>query len=114
MSDETKEGERLIDGHSVAEFRAHLKTYWMIFGLLMVGTALTVGVAQLDLGHPMAVVVALAIAITKASLVAAFFMHLIDDRKFITIGWTLLVTAFMFAVVMFVPLLIDSGNLGGG
>ena len=114
MSDETNEGERLIDGHSVAEFKAHLKTYWMIFGLLMVGTVLTVAVAQLDLGSGMAIVVALVIACTKASLVAAFFMHLVDDRKFITIGWTLLLTAFMFAVVMFVPVMIDSGNLGGG
>ena len=86
----------------------------MIFGLLMVGTALTVGVAYVDLGSTTAIVVALAIAITKASLVAAFFMHLIDDRKLISIGWTLMITAFMFCVVMFVPLLTNSGSLGGG
>src|SRR3954471_7221726 len=50
------------------------RTYYLIFAILMVFTAITVGVAYLDLG-PMNTVVALAIACTKATLVVLFFMH---------------------------------------
>jgi cytochrome c oxidase subunit 4 len=50
------------------------RTYYLIFAALMVFTAITVGVAYLDLG-PMNTVVALAIACTKATLVVLFFMH---------------------------------------
>ena len=52
-----------------------LKTYFTIFGALMVLTGLTVWASFQHLGiwnTP----VALAIAITKATLVALFFMHL--------------------------------------
>ncbi len=49
-------------------------TYYTIFGALMVLTAVTVGVAFLNLGA-LNFPVAIAIAITKASLVVMFFMH---------------------------------------
>ena len=49
-------------------------TYYLIFALLMLGTAITVAVAYLDLG-PLNTVVALTIACTKATLVVLFFMH---------------------------------------
>ena len=45
-----------------------------IIALLMLGTAITVWVAYLDLG-PLNTVVALGIACTKATLVVLFFMH---------------------------------------
>ena len=48
--------------------------YFAIFGALMVGTAVTVVAAFIDLG-PLNFPVALAIAITKATLVVLFFMH---------------------------------------
>ena len=49
-------------------------TYIMVFAILLVGTAITVGAAYIDLGifNP---VVALAIACTKAVIVILFFMH---------------------------------------
>jgi cytochrome c oxidase subunit 4 len=50
------------------------RTYYLIFAALMAFTAITVGVAFLDLG-PMNAVVALTIACTKATLVVLFFMH---------------------------------------
>ncbi|MQA31809.1 MAG: hypothetical protein GEU82_18575 [Luteitalea sp.] len=50
------------------------RTYYLIFAALMVFTAITVGVAFVDLG-PLNTVVALAIACTKATLVVLFFMH---------------------------------------
>jgi cytochrome c oxidase subunit 4 len=49
--------------------------YFGIFGALMVLTALTVGLAFVDLGS-LNVVVALTVAVVKATLVVLFFMHL--------------------------------------
>jgi cytochrome c oxidase subunit 4 len=51
-----------------------LKVYFAVFGALMVLTATTVFVATIDLG-PLNLAVAMAIAITKATLVILFFMH---------------------------------------
>jgi cytochrome c oxidase subunit 4 len=48
--------------------------YFLIFGALMVLTIVTYLVALVDLGR-MNVVVALAVAVTKAVLVVLFFMH---------------------------------------
>jgi cytochrome c oxidase subunit 4 len=48
---------------------------------LLVLTAITVAVAQIDLGE-MNIWVALAVAVVKATLVALFFMHLFWDRPF--------------------------------
>ena len=48
--------------------------YYSIFGALMVLTAITVGVAFINLGA-LNFPVALGIAITKATLVILFFMH---------------------------------------
>ncbi|HXQ26533.1 MAG TPA: cytochrome C oxidase subunit IV family protein [Candidatus Acidoferrales bacterium] len=51
-----------------------VSTYVIVFILLMMGTALTTGVAYIDLGR-WNTVVALAIAVTKTMLVVLFFMH---------------------------------------
>lgn len=50
------------------------RVYYTIFLALMVCTAITVGVAFVDLG-PMNTVVAMTIAVFKATLVVLFFMH---------------------------------------
>ena len=52
-----------------------LKSYFAVWGALLVGTFLTYEVAKIDLGVFNAAV-ALIIATTKALLVALFFMHL--------------------------------------
>jgi cytochrome c oxidase subunit 4 len=52
-----------------------IRTYAMVFAALLVGTALTVQIAFIDLG-PFNTIVALGIATSKAVLVALFFMHL--------------------------------------
>lgn len=51
-----------------------VRTYLLVFFALMAGTALTTGVAYIDLGR-WNTVVALAIATTKMLLVVLFFMH---------------------------------------
>lgn len=54
--------------------------YLGIFGALLVLTVITVAVAQVDLG-PFALPVAMLVAVVKATLVAAVFMHLWFDNK---------------------------------
>jgi cytochrome c oxidase subunit 4 len=49
--------------------------YLIVFGALLVLTGLTVWVSSIHLGDPWNDVVALVIAVTKASLVVLFFMH---------------------------------------
>lgn len=56
------------------------KVYYLIFAALMVGTALTVGAAFVDLAAITGIpglndIVMLAIAVTKAVLVVLYFMH---------------------------------------
>jgi cytochrome c oxidase subunit IV len=51
-----------------------ISTYLLVFFLLMVGTALTTGVAYIDLGR-WNTVAALTIAVVKMLLVVLFFMH---------------------------------------
>jgi cytochrome c oxidase subunit 4 len=56
--------------------------YAMVFGALLVGTALTVIAAEIDLGA-MNPVIALAIACTKAVIVILFFMHVKYQSKLV-------------------------------
>jgi cytochrome c oxidase subunit IV len=63
------------DPHAQPDHIVPLGTYIMVFLALLVGTAVTVGASYVDLGiwnTP----VAMLIAVTKASLVVFFFMHL--------------------------------------
>ena len=53
--------------------------YALTFGALLLLTGLTLGLSFVDLGR-WSVPVALTIASTKASLVALFFMHLVEQR----------------------------------
>jgi cytochrome c oxidase subunit 4 len=50
------------------------RTYYTIYGLLMLGTYLTVQIAFFDLG-PLNTIAALVIAVFKATIVVLFFMH---------------------------------------
>jgi cytochrome c oxidase subunit IV len=85
--------------HDAAHIKAHVRKYMMVFGALLVGTVITVAMYYVYLPSvALTVVVALFIATIKASLVACYFMHLIDERKMI---YTLLfASAFFFAGMM--------------
>ncbi len=54
---------------------AQRKTYFLVFGALLVLTLITTAVAFVDLG-PLNTPLALSIALLKASLVMIYFMHL--------------------------------------
>jgi cytochrome c oxidase subunit IV len=66
-----------MTGGHIEHVEHHLpkNLYFAIFGALMALTAMTVGLAYVNLGQ-LNIVVALAVAILKASLVVMFFMHL--------------------------------------
>ena len=103
-----------MDAHAHAghdDIRSHVKTYFMVFGALMVLTIITVAVSYLELATPMAVTVALIVAIIKGSLVALFFMHLSHERK--VIYWVLALTVVFFVFLMFVPLFTNSDKILG-
>ena len=93
------------DAHDIEHMQAHVRVYIGVFVALAVFTAITVGVAYLGefLGFPtfLAVLIALVIATIKGSLVACYFMHLIDERK--AIYFVLALTALFFVVLMSVP-----------
>lgn len=84
------------------EVKHHIKTYATVFVALAFLTVVTVGISYLDLGVASAVTLALIVASIKGSLVACYFMHLIDEKT--TIYWTLLATVAAFIILMFVPL----------
>ncbi len=73
---------------SIEAIQKAKRTYLIVFGALMVGTILTVLVATVEFldfgGHGFDIwdaIVGLAIATTKATLVALIFMHLNHEKK---------------------------------
>lgn len=96
-----------MGGHSPEEIRAEARTYMMVFAALAALTIVTVAISYLDLGIGAAVVLALTVAVVKGSLVAAYFMHLISERKIIY--GILGLTAFFFVMLM----AISAGRTGG-
>ena len=100
-----------MDAHAADDIKKSVKTYYTIFGALMVFTVITVAVSYLHLPIAMAVLVALVVASIKGSLVALFFMHLSHERK--VIYWTLLLTLIFFVFLLFVPLLTNLDRIPG-
>ncbi len=92
----------MSDAHASDDISKHVKTYFMVFGALMVLTIVTVGVSYLHLPTHQAILVALFIATVKGSMVALFFMHLNHERKLIY--WALTLTVLFFAFLMLIPL----------
>ena len=78
-----------------------IRRYLMVFGALAVLTIITVAIAQLHLPTWQAVALALVVATVKGSLVAAFFMHLLSERKLIYA--VLVMTVFFFGLMIWGP-----------
>ncbi|HEU4892410.1 MAG TPA: cytochrome C oxidase subunit IV family protein [Vicinamibacterales bacterium] len=86
-----------------ADIDKHVRIYITVFVALMVLTIITVLIARVHLPIPIAISVAMLVAIIKGSLVACYFMHLISEKKLIyaVLGLTL---AF-FVVLLALPAL---------
>jgi cytochrome c oxidase subunit IV len=78
-----------------------VRRYMMVFGALIVLTAITVFISYLPLPTWQAIALGLLVATVKGSLVAAFFMHLLSERKLIYA--VLILTVFFFGVMIWGP-----------
>lgn len=83
-----------------------IKVYIGVFLALMVFTALTVAVAKYDLEHiwgPLNIIVALTVAVIKATLVVLYFMHVRYSSRLTQvivvagIFWLIIMLAFTLA-----------------
>src|SRR5436190_16857889 len=87
------------DHSSPEQLKKGIRVYLTIFGALLVGTVLTVGMYYVHLASmALTITIALIIATVKAGLVAGYFMHLLSEKK--TIYATLATTAFFFVALM--------------
>ncbi len=80
-----------MSGHVVSP-----KIYYAIFGSLMVLTLVTIGVAFIDLKF-MNTVVALTIAVIKATLVVLFFMHVKYSTR---LTWVVAASGVVWLLIM--------------
>jgi len=87
-----------------------LKTYVAVFVTLLVLTMVTYSAAFMDFGsHTLNVVVALGIAVTKASLVVWYFMHVKYSERLV---WVFVAAGFGWLVLLIVGTLHDYGSRG--
>lgn len=87
--------------HSERDPKHHVTSpgfYFLIFGALMVLTAITVAVSQVDFGA-LNTPVALLIAGIKATLVILYFMHVRHSTR---LTWVVVIGSFIWVGVMFV------------
>jgi cytochrome c oxidase subunit 4 len=90
-------------GHdnSPEAIRKEVRKYLAVLAALAALTVVTVAISYIHLPTPQAVALALVVATIKGSLVAAFFMHLISERKLIYA--VLLITVFFFGLLLWGP-----------
>jgi caa(3)-type oxidase subunit IV len=94
----------------VEAVKKSVRTYMMIGAALLVFTGITVAANLLNLSVPAAITLALIIASIKASMVAAVFMHLNHEKRWIY--GSLILTVAFFVILMFVPLFTTMDSLG--
>lgn len=87
------------------------RPYLAVFGALLVLTVVTVAVSYVELSTTSTVLLALAIASVKASLVAMFFMHLKGERPMVY--WPLGLTAVLFVSLLAFVLWSEGDHLTG-
>ena len=97
----------MTSDHAV-DIDKHVKVYISVFVALMILTIITVAIARLHLPVPIAVTVALLVAIVKGSLVACYFMHLISEKK--VIYALLALTVVFFVALMALPVFTHSNG----
>lgn len=108
--DTTRGVNRIGDGHEEPHGHTeamphHAVPYYLIFGVLVVLTGITVAVAFLDIHSEIAkVLLALTIASIKASAVALFFMHLKFEGKLI---YLILIVPLLLCILLVVALIPD-------
>jgi cytochrome c oxidase subunit 4 len=87
-----------------------IRSYLKIGAALYVFTVITVAVNQIHLAVPFAVTLALIIATMKGSMVAAVFMHLNHEKRWIY--GSLILTVVFFVVLMCLPIFTTMDHIG--
>lgn len=82
----------------MSEHIVPVRIYVMIFLALLVGTALTVVAAFIDFPWQFNAIVAMTIAIAKATLVVLYFMHVRYSARLI---WVILASALFWMGILF-------------
>lgn len=82
----------------MSEHIVSVKVYVVIFLALIVGTALTVWAGQQDFREPLNVIIALTIAVVKATLVILYFMHVRYSARLV---WVIVASALFWLGIMF-------------
>ena len=85
------------------------RIYILIFLSLMVGTGLTVFAAFYDFPGPLNAVVALTIAVIKATLVVLYFMHVRYSGRLV---WLVIASALFWLAIMFAITFSDYSSRG--
>lgn len=80
-------------------------TLLSVAGGLFVLTLITVGVHYLALPDPWSIIVAMIVAVFKATLVALFFMNLYWDKRF---NLMLLIASFVFVALLVIFTMLDT------
>lgn len=82
----------------MSEHIVPVRVYVTIFGVLLVGTLLTVLAAFQDFAWPLNTIIAMTIAITKATFVVLYFMHVRYSARLI---WVIMASALFWMGIMF-------------
>jgi cytochrome c oxidase subunit 4 len=97
-----------MSAHTHTSHVLPLRIYWGVFMALVVGTLVTVWSATLDLGS-WNMPIALAIAVTKASLVILYFMHVKYSTK---LTWLFVAAGFLWFIIMVIITMADFVSRG--
>ena len=89
--------EHAHDSHAGHGHVAPISMYLGVFAILLAGTAITVAVAFVDMGF-MNTAVALAVAVTKATFVVLYFMHV---RWASRLTWVVIAASIFWLLLMF-------------
>jgi cytochrome c oxidase subunit 4 len=82
----------------MSEHIVSLRIYATIFLALMVGTALTIWAGLTDFPGKLNVIIALTIAVVKATLVVLYFMHVRYSSRLI---WVVFASALFWLAILF-------------
>jgi cytochrome c oxidase subunit 4 len=88
----------------MAEHIVKPTTYFAVFGALILLTALTVGLSRLELTETWHTIFGLSIAVTKATLVILFFMHVFWSTR---LTWLVAVSGILWLGILILYTLND-------
>ena len=88
----------------MSEHIVPVKVYFMIFAILLVGTALTVIAAYIDFPYGLNAIVAMTIAVAKATFVVLYFMHVRYSTRLV---WVIVAAALFWMAILFAFTLAD-------